>query len=165
MPELVTIGRILRPHGVRGEMVLEADSDAARALAAGDTVYVGDPPVACALTHVRRHRDRLLIRLAGCDDRTFAEAHRGRAVRLARAEAPPLPPGTYYWTQIIGLTVVTEEGEVLGAITEILETGANDVYMVRGAGGEVLLPAAPGVVQEVDLQQKRMRVHLPKGLR
>jgi len=165
MPELVTIGRILRPHGVRGEMVLEADSDAARALAAGDTVYVGEPPVACALTQVRRHRDRLLIRLAGCDDRTFAEAYRGRAVRLARAEAPPLPPGTYYWTQIIGLTVVTEDGEMLGAITEILETGANDVYVVRGAGGEVLLPAAPGVVQQVDLQQKRMRVHLPEGLR
>lgn len=165
MPELVTIGRIVRPHGVRGEMVLEADADAANTLVGVETVYVGEPPVACTLVAVRRHRGRLLIRLAGCDDRDFAEAYRGRSVRLARAVAPPLPPGTYYWSQILGLTVVTVEGETLGAITEILETGANDVYVVRGDSGEVLIPAAPGVVQTVDLEQQRMIVQLPEGLR
>lgn len=164
MADLLTIGRILRPHGVRGEMVLEAGADAEHTLAGVATVYVGEPPVACALAGVRRHRDRLLIRLAGCADRDFAEAYRGQAVRLAR-EAAPLPPGTYYWTQILGLAVVTDEGEPLGAIAEILETGANDVYIVRGDGQELLIPAAPGVVQQVDLEQQRMIVHLPDGLR
>ncbi|MCS6909165.1 MAG: ribosome maturation factor RimM [Anaerolineales bacterium] len=164
MPELVTIGRIVRPHGVRGEMVLEADADVANTLAGVETVYVGEPPVACTLVTVRRHRGRLLIRLAGCDDRNFAETYRGQSVRLARA-ARPLPPGTYYWSQILGLTVVTVEGETLGAITEILETGANDVYVVNGDSGEVLIPAAPGVVQQVDLERQRMIVQLPEGLR
>lgn len=164
MPELVTIGRIVRPHGVRGEMVLAADAEAANVLAGVDTVYVGEPPVACALVAVRRHRGRLLIRLAGCDDRNFAEAYRGRSVRLARA-ARPLPPGTYYWSQILGLTVVTVEGETLGAIAEILETGANDVYVVRSAGSELLIPAAPGVIQKVDLERQCMIVQLPEGLR
>jgi 16S rRNA processing protein RimM len=165
MADLIMLGRILRPHGVRGELVLEADADAENALAAVETVFVGEPPAAHTLTGVRRHRDRLLIRLAGCDDRDFAEAYRGQPVLLAREAAPPLPPGTYYWTQIIGLTVVTDEGETLGAVAEILETGANDVYVVRGAGSELLIPAAPGVVQQVDLEQKRMIVHLLEGLR
>jgi 16S rRNA processing protein RimM len=165
MADLITLGRILRPHGVRGEMVLEADADAANALAALETIYVGEPPVACALAGVRRHRDRLLIRLAGCDDRDFAEAYRGQPVRLAPQAAPPLPPGTYYWSQIIGLTVVTDDGETLGAIAEILETGANDVYVVRDDGKELLIPATPGVIQQVDLEQKRMIVHLLEGLR
>jgi 16S rRNA processing protein RimM len=165
MADLIMLGRILRPHGVRGELVLEADADAENALAAVETVFVGEPPAACALAGVRRHRDRLLIRLAGCDDRDFAEAYRGQPVRLAPQAAPPLPPGTYYWSQIIGLTVVTDDGETLGAIAEILETGANDVYVVRDDGKELLIPATPGVIQQVDLEQKRMIVHLLEGLR
>ncbi|MBL8046418.1 MAG: 16S rRNA processing protein RimM, partial [Anaerolineales bacterium] len=103
--------------------------------------------------------------LAGCFDRDAAEAYRGLPLRVEKASAPPLPPGTYYWNQILGLTVLTVDGEHLGTITEILETGANDVYAVAGPNGELLIPAAPGVVQKVDLAAQQMVVHLPDGLR
>jgi 16S rRNA processing protein RimM len=162
---LVEIGRIVRPHGVRGELVVEATGAARDDLAEAGTVYLGEPAVAHTLASVRWHRGRLLIRLAGCDDRDAAEAYRGLPLQIVREEAPPLPPGTYYHRQILGLTVVTDEGEALGTIAEIIETGANDVYVVRGDGGEILIPAAPGVVLDVDLEAGRMTVHLLEGLR
>lgn len=168
MPTLVTLGHILRPHGVRGEVVVEmaaASAGAADDLAEAETVFIGEPPVAHSVAGLRWHRGRLLLQLAGCDDRDAAEAYRGRPLAVERAELPPLPPGTYYWRQILGLAVVTDQGEALGTITEIIETGANDVYVTRGPAGEVLIPAAPGVVLTVDLAAGRMTVHLPEGLR
>jgi 16S rRNA processing protein RimM len=164
MPDLTQIGRILRPHGVRGEMVVEVEA-AGDELAEAGTVYLGQPPIAHRLDGLRRHRGRLLIHLAGCDDREAAEAYRDLPLAIERAELPRLPAGTYYWSQIIGLTVVTDAGETLGQVAEIIETGANDVYVVRGAAGEVLIPAAPGVVLTVDLAAGRMTVHLLEGLR
>lgn len=165
MPELVPLGTIVRPHGVRGELVVDAPASAAADLDDVETVYLGEPAQAHTLTHVRWHRGRLLIQLAGVDDRDAAEAYRGLTLWSERAWLPALPPGVYYQRQIIGLTVLTDAGETLGPITEILETGANDVYVVRGPGGELLIPAAPGVVQKVDLDAGRMIVHLPDGLR
>jgi 16S rRNA processing protein RimM len=164
MTDLVEVGRLIRPHGVRGEQVAEVPGPDADLLSVSETVYVGDPPVAHALAGVRWHRGRLLVRLAGCDDRESAEAYRGLTLRLVR-EAAPLPPGVYYQRDILGLTVSTEAGEALGTVTEILETGANDVYVVTGLEGELLVPAAPGVVVSVDLPGRRMVVNLPDGLR
>lgn len=164
MPELRLIGRIVRPHGVRGELVVEVEA-AGDELAEAETVYLGQPPVPHTLDGLRRHRGRLLIHLTGCDDREAAEAYRDLPLAVERVELPPLPAGTYYWGQILGLGVVTDAGEALGQITEIIETGANDVYVVRGATGEILIPAAPGVVLTVDLEAGQMTVRLPEGLR
>jgi 16S rRNA processing protein RimM len=84
---------------------------------------------------------------------------------VSGADRPPLPEGEYYHHQLIGLAVQDERGLVLGVLTEILETGANDVYVVTAVGGnEILLPVIPGVVLDVDLPAKTMRVHLPAGL-
>lgn len=165
MSDYLLIGKIIRPHGVRGELVLEAEADLLPALQAVDEVLIGDPPVPHRLAQARGHRGRVLIQLLGCDDRDAAEAYRDLPVRLARTAAPPLPPGTYFWSQILGLAVHTTAGEDLGTITEIIETGANDVYVVTGPGGEVLIPAAPGVVARVDLEARQMTVTLPEGLR
>jgi 16S rRNA processing protein RimM len=164
--DYMTIGRILRPHGVRGEMVLDAEPRLAELLDDVETVYLGEEAVAHELLDAHWHRGRLLIRLAGCDDRDLAEQHRGRELRIEQVAAPTLPAGTYYWTQILGLRVVTDLGEPLGTVTDILETGANDVYVITdGAGKELLIPAAPGVVQHVDLDAQTMTVHLLEGLR
>lgn len=165
MPALVPLGSVIRPHGVRGELVVDAPPTAADDLADVETVYLGEPAQPHTLSHVRWHRGRLLIQLAGVDDRDAAEAYRGLPVLIERVELPPLAPGVYYQRQIIGLTVLTDTGETLGPITAILETGANDVYVVRGSGRELLIPAAPGVVQSVDLAAGRLIVHLPDGLR
>lgn len=163
--KLVAIGRLLRPHGVRGELVLEPFGDFPEWLAEVETVYLGEPPQPHRLAGTRLHRRQWLLQLADCADRNAAEAYQGQLVQIAADYIPPLPPGHYYHHQIIGLTAVTEEGEVLGPVSEVLQTGANDVYVVAGAAGEILLPAIQSVVRTIDLENKRMTVHLLGGMR
>jgi len=164
-PEFLVVGRVLRPHGVRGELLLEALTDSPGPLNGVDTVYLGDAAAPYPLAGAHLHRGRLLIRLQDCADRDAAEAFRGQLVQIRIGDAAPPPPGSYYYHQIVGLAVVTEEGEALGEVTEILETGSNDVYVVSGPSGEILLPALTSVILKVDLEAKRMTVHLLEGLR
>jgi len=162
---LLAVGRVLRPHGVRGELVLEVLTEFPERLAENETVYLGEAGAPRTLQRVRFSRGRLLVQLEGCLTLEAAEALRGQLVQIRESQAAPLPPGHYYQHQIIGLEAVTDTGEVLGQVTEILETGANDVYVVAGAAGEVLLPALRSVVLQIDLEAHRMLVHLPEGLR
>jgi 16S rRNA processing protein RimM len=164
-PEFLAIGRVLRPHGVRGELLLEALTDFPEHLDGVGTLYLGDAAEPHPLAGARMHRGRLLIQLEDCVDREAAEAFRGQLVQIWFGDAAPPPPGSYYYHQVVGLAVVTEEGETLGDVTEILETGSNDVYVVNGPSGEILLPALKSVILKVDLEAKRMTVHLIEGLR
>lgn len=161
----MAVGRVVRPHGIRGDLVLEGPPDIVEQLAAVEAVYIGDAAAPHAVESVRRHRGRCLLRLAGCRDRTQAERFRGQIVQVAQTEVEPLAEGQYYHRQIVGLTAVTEAGEILGQVSAILETGANDVYVVSGPEGEILLPAIDSVVKAVDLAAGRMVVHLLDGLR
>jgi len=106
----------------------------------------------------------LLLKLGGCDDRNGADELRGMLVQIPLKEAAPLEEGEYYHFQLIGVRVETESGEWLGQVVEVLETGANDVYVVRGPWGEVLLPAVNDVILELDLELRRMVVHLLPGM-
>jgi 16S rRNA processing protein RimM len=113
---------------------------------------------------LRRHRDTVLLKLGGCDDRNSADELRGLLVQIPIEDAVPLEEGEYYHFQLVGVRVETEDGEWLGQVAEVLQTGANDVYVVRGPRGEILLPAVESVVFELDLDSKRMVVHLLPGL-
>ena len=163
--EFLAIGRVLRPHGVRGELLLETLTDFPQPLDDVETVYLGEAAEPHPLDSVRLHRGQRLIRLKDCSDRDAAEVFRGQLVQIRIEASGPPPPGSYYHHQIIGLAVVTDAGEALGEVTEILETGANDVYVVAGPSGELLLPALQSVILHVDLDAKRMTVHLLEGLR
>ena len=163
--QFLAVGRILRPHGIRGEMLMEIATDFPEHLEEHETVYLGEAAEPHPLRQARPHRGQWLIQLADCLDRESAEAFRGQWVQIRGEQAAPLPAGRYYYHQIVGLEVVTEAGERLGEVTEILETGANDVYVVTGPTGETLLPALSSVVLKVDLDAHRMTVHLPEGLR
>ncbi len=164
-PDLLPIGRVLRPHGVRGELLLETLTDLPQPLDEVETVYLGEAAEPHPLDGVRLHRGQLLIQLKDCPDRNAAELIRGQLVQIRIEASTPPPPGSYYHHQIVGLSVVTETGEALGEVTEILETGANDVYVVAGPNGELLLPALQSVILKVDLEAKRLTVHLLDGLR
>jgi len=163
--EFLAVGRVLRPHGVRGELLLASLTDYPEHLSEQKTVYLGDPPQAHPLAGVRIHRSQLIIRLADCHDRAEADAFRDQIVQIEAQSAAPLPPGLYYHHQLIGLAVYTEEGEHLGELTEVLETGANDVYVVTGPKEELLLPVIAEVIRSVDLEAHRLTVHLLEGLR
>ena len=112
------------------------------------------------LERVRRHRGAFLIQFAEITTRSEAEQLRGAQLRIPRERAAPLKDGEYFWGQIVGLEVVTTGGESLGPITQILQTGANDVYVTARA----LIPAIADVVKEVDCERGRMVIEAIPGL-
>lgn len=162
-PEYLVIGKVLRPHGVRGELRIQMHSHHPSHLSQVETVYLGEDHRPHKLKSFRLHQRILLMTLEGFDDRDKADTLREELVSVKVDQAVPLEEGEYFYHQIIGLSVVTDEGEVLGAVAEIIRTGANDVYVVRGQGGEVLLPAIRSVILKIEPPQ--MIVHLLPGLR
>jgi 16S rRNA processing protein RimM len=145
---------------------MEAAPDLVGMILPASKIYLGRRRRPAVVRTIARHGQFYLLRLEGVEDRDAAEKHRGGDVYLRQSEIPALPRGTYYHWQIVGLEVLTEEGEDLGSVTEILQTGANDVYVVRAEhGGEILLPAIESVVRDVDLESRTMHVRLLPGLR
>ena len=168
-PRFLAVGQVSRPHGVRGELRVQILTDYPERLGQHTYLYLASPDSPDAVRRYpvekwRYHKKILLLKLGGCDDRNAAEELRGQLVQIPFEEAVPLEEGEYYHFQLIGVRVETENGEHLGQVVEMLETGANDVYVVRGPRGEVLLPAVDDVVLELDLRAQRMVVRLPPGL-
>ncbi len=164
--EYVAVGRVARPHGVRGNLLVEPISDLIQSLEAGSTVFLGPDKESAEIVFLKPHRNRYLMSLDICQSREEAETRRQQELYLSTAQGTELPPGTYYHWQIVGLRVETEGGEELGVVERILVTGANDVYLIKDADEEeLLLPAIEEVILEVDLEAERMVVKLLPGLR
>ncbi len=163
----LAIGQIIRAHGLQGEVSIRVLTDFPERFKTTEWLYLGNENEATAyrLESFRRHQDNLLLTLAGIINRTQAETLVGQFVQIPLEEATPLPEGTYYLYQLIGLQVQTIAGETLGVISDILETGANDVYVVKQNNQELLLPAIPEVVKQIDLTAELMVVELLDGLR
>ncbi len=167
-PELryLAIGQVTRAHGLRGELSVTVLTEFPERFKDTDWVYLGNEQEAEAyrLESYRWHKPNILLKLEGIDDRTQADQLRGLLVQVPVEEAVPLPAGSYYLYQLIGLQVVATTGETLGTLTDVIETGANDVYVVRGEGKEILLPAIPDVIKSVDLTEGRVVVEVMEGL-
>lgn len=130
-----------------------------------DTLYVGPDYRPMRLERARQHKTGLLVKFAEIPDRNAADELRGQFAYVHIDDAIPLEEGEVYLYQLEGMQVVTEDGEALGRITDYIETGANDVYVVTTPeGGEVLLPAIPQVILGMDIERKVMTVHLLEGL-
>ncbi len=160
----MAVGQIVGPHGVRGEIKVKSLTDFPERFAPGSRLYLDEEPFQREVISSRPHRGMLLIKLAGLTDRNAVEHLRGKYLFIAREEAMALEEDEYYEDELVGLRVETMEGEVLGELMEIMWTGANEVYIVQGPRGEVLIPAIAQVVQEVDLEAGVMRVALLPGL-
>jgi 16S rRNA processing protein RimM len=163
-PRFLAIARVVKPWGVRGEIKLEVLTGFPDQIERLKRVYVGSKAVPHDVAHFHWHSGELLLQLADVRDRNAAELLRGQLVQIPCEEAVPLKPGEYYERQIIGLHVTTTEGEPLGQVVEVLATGANDVYVVQGPRGQVLLPARVEVVRSIDLEAGTMTVTLLPGL-
>jgi len=171
---LVAVGRIIGAHGREGEIRVKATSDVPGRFDEGQTLYVsrdGVSPeertyqVAKARSTGSKGKDILIISLRGCRDRDQALRMAGLWLCVLQSEVPSAEEGEYFHYELLGLKVRTVEGEDLGEVVEILETGSNDVYVVRGAAGEILVPALSKVVREIDIASGLMVVDLPEGLR
>jgi 16S rRNA processing protein RimM len=164
-PRYLAVGRVQRPHGVRGEVRMEILTDFPEKLAHRKTLYLGERHTPYALESVRLHHDLALVKLAEMDDRNAADALRGLVVYVAIEDAVPLEEHEVYEYALEGLQVVTDDGEALGEVVELFTApGANDVLIVQGPRGEILLPVIDEVVISVDLDAGQMVVHLLPGL-
>ncbi len=168
MPSLyLLLGRALKAWGLAGEIKVEPYADTMAITAGLAGVYVG--PVGGNLAwyvveRVRRVGSGWVLKLRGAETPEQAARLVGRELLISRSDAPPLPEGTYYHADLIGLRVVSEEGRELGQLVDIWETGANDVYVVHGRQGEWLLPATREVVRRVDLAEEIMLVRPLEGM-
>lgn len=157
----------MRAHGVRGEVSVTILTDFPERFETIEWVFIGDEFEAEAyrLESYRWHKQNVLLTLAGVTDRLAADKLRGQLVQVPFEEAMPLPEGDFYLFELIGLQVFTVAGEYLGVIEEILETGANDVLVVKTqAQAEILLPSIPDVVKSVEPDAGRVLVELIDGL-
>jgi 16S rRNA processing protein RimM len=158
------IGQVLRPHGVRGEVRVEPFTDLPERFEWLERIYVGEPPQAVVVDSVRFHQGTILLKLQGDDDRDAAEARRGQRLFVPEDEAIPLEEGEYFIHDLIGLKAFDDTGRSLGTLVEVLETGANNVFVIRGPLGELLLPDIPDVIHEIDFANSRLTIALLPGM-
>ena len=164
-PVHLAIGFLRRPHGVQGEVIMDLHTDFPERVKPGRKVLVGEKYQPLTLDTVRPHADGLLVSFRGVDTPEDVGKYRNQWVYVKATEVPPLPEGQHYQYELIGLDVVDDKGNPLGKLIEILETGANNVYVVRdGAGKEILLPVIPSVILNRDMEHRLLTVHLLEGL-
>lgn len=162
-PVYVVVGKLRRPHGVRGEILMDLLTDFPKRLKTGTEVFVGKKYDPYVIRSIRFLEKGALISFEGFMDCDVVGFFRNQLVFSKKENSPALPEGKYYHHQILGMEVYNEAGESLGVIDEILETGANDVYIIRyGTKNEVLIPAIKSVILKIDLSVKRMVVRLPE---
>ncbi len=157
---LIVVGKVLRAHGVRGHVLIATDPTVAEVLAAGADVFLTSAGgrKRMTITEVRTHPRGRLVGLEDIDDRDSADALRGMDVAVARSALPTPASGEYYDFELIGFEVTGVAGESLGAVVEVLETGANDVCVARSESGEVLVPMTEHAVIEIDRLGRRIVV-------
>ena len=165
--ELLEIGRIVRSHGLAGRLKVLLYIESPDVLYTLSGLFVGRSvaeAVLFPLVAVQNGKDLVILQLGGIDDKDAAERLRGCSVWMPSEKMLKLPEGEYYWREIIGLQVMTEEDQILGRIEAVFPTGSNDVYVCRGEGREILLPAIGDVVRKIDTDRGVMVVRLLKGL-
>lgn len=159
--EKIIVGRIVAPHGVRGDLRILPDTDRPEIFKKLKTIYIGEKTY--TLKSARPHKNVYILHVEGVDDRNTAETLVSKIVEVPFSELPKRPEGTYYYFQLIGLAVVTEDGTKVGTLKEIMETGANNVYVIEGEDHkEILIPAIPSCVLSTDIDAGRMTVRLPE---
>jgi 16S rRNA processing protein RimM len=164
-PVFLAVGRLGRAHGIHGDLILEVLTDFPERLKPGTLVYIGQEHRPLRLARSRQHSQGLLVAFEGITSPEEAAKLRNQLVLVRADDRPSLEEGEYYHHQLLGLQVVTEKGQVLGQLVEILETGANDVYIVRSQeSAEVLLPATEEVILSIDLQAGQILIRPLPGL-
>ncbi len=164
-PVFLAVGRLGKPHGVRGEIQMVVLTDFPERLKRGLMLYVGENYRPLRLARVRTHQEFLLLTFNTMTNREEVGELRNQYVFVRAAQVPDLPDGDYYHHQLIGMNVVDDPDTPLGEVVDILETGANDVLIVRRPdGSEILLPFVETFVAEVSLAEGKIRMKLPEGL-
>ena len=161
------IGKIVGIHGIKGTSKLRSYAESLSVFSPGNSILFRDllgRETSYEINWVKPHTGIPLISFKGITNRDQAKALIGGELFIPQSKLPELDEDTYYWVDLIGIEVYTTTEEFLGRIESILETGSNDVYVVKKHETEVLIPALESVVLDIDLEHNRMQVDLPEGL-
>jgi 16S rRNA processing protein RimM len=164
---LILIGKIVGAHGVKGNCKIRSYAESLTVFQPGSEILIA---TSSGLKNVyeinwaKPHSKVDLLSLKGVTTRIQAQALIGSELFIEKAQLPELDDESYYWYDLIGLEVFTTDNHYLGRLDSILQTGSNDVYVVKKGEDEILIPALESVVHAIDLEKKRMRVELPEGL-
>ena len=168
---LIQIGKIIGAHGIAGAIRVYSYAESMDRFAPRNHLTFIDPSGETSrhqVTKAQAYKKVVRLWLKGITTRSQAESLVDVEVYCAKSDLPPLEPDTYYWDDLIGMAVYATDGEHLGEITQVIPTGANDVYAIKTPKGhpveEILLPAIASVILEVDIEKGLMRVELPEGL-
>ena len=159
----VLVGKILRPWGIKGCIKVLSLSDNEKRFSPGNNIYIELKKY--TITSVKRSKENFLITLDSIKNVNQADSLRDKLIKVHIEDISPLEPGNYYHFQLLGLHVFTEEYKYLGDVIDIINTGANDIYIISlDNSKEILLPAIRDVVIKVDLNKKHIIVKIPRGL-
>lgn len=166
MEDKFRVGVITNTHGLRGEVkVFPTTEDPERFRDLKEVLLdTGKDWLELEVSSVRFFKNLVIVKFKEFNSINEIEQYKGKDLYVSRENAIPLEEGEYYLADIIGATVLTEDGAVFGELKDVLETGANLVYVVLHEGKEVLLPVIPDCVKNVDVEQKKVTVHIMKGL-
>lgn len=159
----VVVGQIAGAFGVAGDVKVDLQTDYPERFASGNRLYLKGAPV--TVEHARDvGSERLVVKLSGIETREQAAALRGAPLEIPEEEVAPLPAGSYYRFQLLGLEAWTVDGDFLGTVAEIFPTGSNDVLVLRGSGrSEILIPNTRELT-DIDLPARRLTVRVVPGL-
>lgn len=158
---MVIMGRVAAAHGIRGWIKVQPFTEYLDSLLDYDTWWLGHehgPWRKAVVEQCEVHAKTLAAQLQDCPDRNAAEKLKGLLIAVPRSSLPEQGEDEYYWSDLIGMAVANEAGESLGTVANLLETGANDVLVVKGDSGEVLIPFVGAVIREVDAKNRTIRV-------
>jgi len=158
-PAFLVLGKLRRAHGLNGEIPMEVYTRLIELLEPGSVITIGERHQAYTIEDTRWKQDLLLLKFRGVDSRELVSELTNELVFVKTSDLPQLTEDEYYYHQLIGLHVFDVEGQSLGVLMEIIETGANDVYLIRDESGhEVLIPAIDEMILEIDINAQKMIV-------
>lgn len=167
MEDLLQAGVITTTHGIRGEVKVFPTTDDVHRFEDLDSVLLdtGRDYMKLEIENVKYFKQYAILKFKGIDNINDIEKYKGRSLYVTRDQAIPLEEDEYYIADLIGLDVYLESGEKFGVLKDVMETGANDVYIVEiEEGKEVLIPAIHECVLDIDVEENRMEIHLMDGL-
>ncbi len=167
MEEMLKVGILSSTHGVHGEMKVFPTTDDVRRFKKLKEVMLenGSEYLTLEIEGVKFFKQFVIIKFKGYDSINDIEKYKGRGIYVTRENAVPLKKDEYFMADLLGIRVTDDEGRELGELTDIMQTGANDVYVIAlDTGGELLLPAIKQCILDVDVDRGTMRVHVLEGL-
>ncbi|MFA7572379.1 MAG: ribosome maturation factor RimM [Lutispora sp.] len=166
MLEYISVGQIVNTHGLRGEVKVYPLTDNIERFEQLNLVYVEEDTnlISLDISDIKYLKNMVIIKFKDIDDVQAAEKLRNKYIKVHRKDTVKLPEDTFLICDLIGFQVLTEDGETLGKVVEVIETGSNDVFVVKSEAKEILIPGLKSIFKKVDMENEKMIVELPEGL-